>query len=69
MLIHNKDDIEFVTEFPCFLKHLVQYELKDGFSLVIHAAGLVNTLLVQQQQFPTESVGLGISKTWLATCV
>jgi len=19
MLIHNKDDIEFVTEFPCFL--------------------------------------------------
>ena len=21
MLIHNKDDIEFVTEFPCFLGH------------------------------------------------
>ena len=21
MLIHNKDDIEFVTEFPCFLVH------------------------------------------------
>ena len=23
MLIHNKDDIEFVTEFPCFLGHSV----------------------------------------------
>ncbi len=21
MLIHNKDDIEFVNEFPCFLEH------------------------------------------------
>ena len=27
MLIHNKDDIEFVTEFPCFLGHPVS-ELK-----------------------------------------
>ena len=26
MLIHNKDDIEFVTEFPCFLGHPVQSE-------------------------------------------
>ena len=25
MLIHNKDDIEFVTEFPCFLGHPVLY--------------------------------------------
>ena len=24
MLIHNKDDIEFVTEFPCLLEHPVQ---------------------------------------------
>ena len=23
MLIHNEDDIEFVTEFPCFLGHPV----------------------------------------------
>ena len=23
MLIHNKDDIEFVIEFPCFLGHPV----------------------------------------------
>ena len=23
MLIHDKDDIEFVTEFPCFLGHPV----------------------------------------------
>jgi len=26
MLIHNKDDIEFVTEFPCFLGHPVAWE-------------------------------------------
>jgi len=25
MLIHNKDDIEFVTEFPCLLGHPVVY--------------------------------------------
>ena len=25
MLIHNKDDIKFVTEFPCFLGHPVYY--------------------------------------------
>ena len=25
MLIHNKDDIEFVTEFPCFLGHPVHH--------------------------------------------
>ena len=24
MIIHNKDDIEFITEFPCFLGHPVQ---------------------------------------------
>jgi len=28
MLIHNKDDIQFVTEFPCFLGHPVDW----GFS-------------------------------------
>ena len=27
MLIHNKDDIEFVTEFPCFLGHPVVYRV------------------------------------------
>ena len=27
MLIHNKDDIEFVTEFPCFLGHPVYYTI------------------------------------------
>ena len=25
MLIHNKDDIQFVTEFPCFLGHSVPH--------------------------------------------
>ena len=30
MLIHNKDDIEFVTEFPCLLRHPV-YESTNRF--------------------------------------
>ena len=31
MLIHNKDDIQFVTKFPCFLGHPVplQYETNN----------------------------------------
>ena len=28
MLIHNKDDIEFVTEFPCFSGHPVETNLR-----------------------------------------
>ena len=28
MLIHNKDDIEFVTEFLCLLGHPVRYNVK-----------------------------------------
>jgi len=31
MLIHNTDDIEFVTEFPCFLGHPVDYFCENGF--------------------------------------
>ena len=30
MPIHNKDDIEFVTEFPCFLWHAV-YKTNNKF--------------------------------------
>ena len=30
MLIHNKDDIEFVTKFPCFLGHPVsKYKISN----------------------------------------
>ena len=32
MLIHNKDNIQFVTEFPCFLGHSV-HEVLDAGSL------------------------------------
>ena len=28
MLIHNKDDIEFVTAFPCFLGHSEDVNIK-----------------------------------------
>ena len=31
MVIHNEDDIEFVTEFPCFLGHPV-YGIKVLYS-------------------------------------
>ena len=30
MLIHNKDNIQFVTEFPCFLGHSVHEVLDAG---------------------------------------
>ena len=37
MLIDNKDDIEFVTEFPCFLGHPVGCETteQNGMSFFI----------------------------------
>ena len=28
MLIHNKDEIDFVTEFPCFLGHPLDKEMR-----------------------------------------
>ena len=30
MLFHNKDDIQFVTEFPCFLGHPVGYSNRQA---------------------------------------
>ena len=38
MLIHNKDDIEFVTEFPCLLGHPV-------FNLLIKSCAVCHTEL------------------------
>ena len=32
MLIHNKDDIELVTEFPCLLRHPVDGSVNPCFS-------------------------------------
>ena len=29
MIIHNKDDIEIVTEFPCFLGHPVEEDIDE----------------------------------------
>ena len=34
MLIHSKDDLQFVTEFPCFLGHPV---LRIKFQVTLHA--------------------------------
>ena len=31
MLFHNKDDIQFVTEFPCFLGHPVSLSMNTTF--------------------------------------
>ena len=41
MLIHNKDDIEFVTEFPCFLGQPV-YERRD----LLHTDTNTNTVWI-----------------------
>ena len=38
MLTHNKDDIQFVTEFPCFLGHPVHQLFQ------VFMAGIVHTL-------------------------
>jgi len=44
MLVHNRDDIEFVTEFPCFLRHPVLQEagraiIRKGFPLLLSLVG------------------------------
>ena len=39
MLIHNKDDIPFVTEFPCFLGHPVLYSVHTLFPLTTVCKG------------------------------
>ena len=36
MLIHNKDDIEFVTEFPCFLGHPVHCTLENLYLIILY---------------------------------
>ena len=35
MLIHNKDDIEFDTEFPCLLGHPVVHDPRKLFKSII----------------------------------
>ena len=40
MLIHSKEDIQFVTEFPCFLGHPV-YNFQDCICTL--SAGLLQT--------------------------
>ena len=41
LLVHNKDDIEFVTEFPCFLGHPVY---KIGLGHPVYKLGLVSRM-------------------------
>ena len=45
MLIHNKDDIKFVSEFPCFLGHSVQI---SHFPSIYKKAYFLNSLLFLQ---------------------
>ena len=44
MLIHKKDDIEFVTEFPCLLGHPVVKEIRSGAVIVLHVQTFVQTI-------------------------
>ena len=46
MLIHNKDDIEFVTEFPCFLGHPVYYIEYSGLRSM-HVTGKYITMSIK----------------------
>ena len=47
MLIHNKDDIEFVTEFPCFLGHPVHmFEESFNFDRVPNCVIFVSSFLL-----------------------
>ena len=48
MLIHNKDDIQFVTEFSCFLGHLVSSSLCN---LIIFKRGFCTTIYKQNKTF------------------
>ena len=41
MLIHNKEDIEFVTEFPCLLGHPVLTSKDERDILIFTAENLV----------------------------
>ena len=43
MLTHNKDDIEFVSEFPCFLGHLYHpcFGVISALSVNYHPSGTV----------------------------
>ena len=47
MLIHNKDDIEFVTEFPCFLGHPVLDFYVFVFSSVFFSFDQIKVSMVQ----------------------
>ena len=40
MLIHNKDDIEFVTEFPCFLGHPVSLIYLDQLKYIVSVVNI-----------------------------
>ena len=49
MLIHNKDDIEFVTEFPCFLGHPVYREIPN-FS-VLNSSSVRGVIIKNNKRF------------------
>ena len=76
MLIHGKDDIQFVTEFPCFLGHPVLFQpvkAKKGHTLakleLLHFIQdlsyfklLILKLILKQQRFkPLGCIDIGIS--------
>ena len=60
MLIHSKDDIKFVTEFPCFLGHPVSnlYDLNNK--------ALYSYLLAWMSAIAGQTDGLNIVKGTLA---
>ena len=66
MLIHNKDDIEFVTEFPCLLGHPVhemnQIKVRTQLRIVNQEHPRVSTELPNQKM---RQIGQGVHELWL----
>ena len=52
MLIHSKDDIEFVTEFPCFLAHPVSYPSKSNIRFFLSLVHCSRLILPQPDTYP-----------------
>ena len=59
MLIHNKDNIEFVTEFPCFMGHPVYKLIKDS-----SAYDFINWQSVSSLKNVSDTSTLAIGNIW-----
>ena len=66
MLIHNKDDIQFVTEFPCFLGHPVVKEVISV--LVFVCMSVVHLNFRAGSTFPISVCTVPSTLGWTSLC-